>query len=341
MRRAVGIQTTTVIATIALVGLTLSIERAVAAAGAAAAADRAKLIGTYELVTMEEKDATGTWAPLPNYNSNGFITYAETGHMGVHIMSKVRARFATNPPSGEEAKAAMRGYAAYYGSFTVHDQERDKYLIHHRMGNLTPGAEADVRRYYEFITTPNGYPRLILTPPAPDGSKTNATRRIIWQRMPDAPLSAEEKKFVGFYKLRYTDSYRMKDGKEVFHGNRNESRAGTSFIIYTASGHMMVHLMDREGRTKYAGAEPTPEEALKAFRSYGGYFGRFRTYENHTPRFVYHTQHGHLTPGNYSEQQRFYQLTGNVLRLGGPPTVNEAGELAGGHLYWERQGPIK
>jgi hypothetical protein len=103
----------------------------------------------------------------------------------------------------------------------------------------------------------------------------------------------------------------------------------------------MVHLMDRQGRTKWAGAEPTPEEALKAYRSYGGYFGRFRTYENQNPPFVYHSQQGSLNPGGYGEQKRFYQFNGNILRLGGPPNLNAAGELAGGHLYWERLPPIR
>ena len=41
--------------------------------------------------------------------------------------------------------------------------------------------------------------------------------------------------------------------------DRSETRAGTSYIIYTPSGHMMVHLMNKEGRTKYAGAQPTYE----------------------------------------------------------------------------------
>jgi hypothetical protein len=103
----------------------------------------------------------------------------------------------------------------------------------------------------------------------------------------------------------------------------------------------MVHLMNREGRTNYAGAQPTPAEALQAYRSYSGYFGRFRTYENQHPRFVYHSQLGSLNPGGYSEQKRFYEFTGNILRLGAPTNLNDAGELVGGHLYWERQPPIR
>ncbi|PYR32276.1 MAG: hypothetical protein DMF90_23895 [Acidobacteria bacterium] len=104
-------------------------------------ADRSKLVGTFELVVTEVKDAaTGKWSPTPGFNSNGYIIYAATGHMGVHIMPKVRARFAANPPTGDEAQAALRGYAAYFGSFSVHDKERDRFVVHHRFGQINPGG---------------------------------------------------------------------------------------------------------------------------------------------------------------------------------------------------------
>lgn len=312
-------------------------------AGQSSGDDRSKFVGAYELVMTEVKDPkTGEWSRTPDFNSNGYIIYGDTGHMGVHIMPKVRTRFASNPPTGEEALNALRGYTAYFGSFAVNDKEKDKFVVHHRFGQMNPGGQVEVRRYYDFMTMPNGFQRLILTPPpAEGGGKDRATRRLVWQRMADAPLSAEAKKFVGFWRLLYTDSYRSKDGKETFHGDKVETRAGTSYIIYAASGHMMVHLMNREGRMKYAGAQPTPAEALAAYRSYTGYFGRFITYENHNPPFVYHSQQGSTNPGGYSEQKRFYQFNGNVLRLGGPPNLNANGEIAGGHLYWERQPRIK
>ena len=188
-----------------------------------------------------------------------------------------------------------------------------------------------------------GRERLILTPePKGGGGKEKATDRLIWERQQLAPLSVEQKKFVGFWKLLYTDDYRTKGAMEVFHGfedkpgGKDTHRAGTSYIIYTDSGHMMVILMDNSGRTRYEDAQPTALEALKAWTSIAGYFGRFVTYENQTPPYVIHSQQGATTPGTYSEQQRFYQFTGDVLRLGGPPNLNDAGELSGGHLYWQK-----
>ena len=309
------------------------------------AGDRARFVGTYSLVTTEVKDPkTGKWSQTPTFNSIGYITYSDTGHMGVHIMPKVRTRFAANIPTPEEAQAALRGYTAYFGSFSV--DEKEKAVTHNRVGQINPGGATTVKRFYDFVPDARfphgGYERLILTPaPANGGGKDQATNRLTWERMPEPPLSAEEKKFIGFHKLLYTDSYRTKDGKEVFHGDKVTARAGTSYIIYTPSGHMMVHLMPNSGRKPYAGAQPTPDESLAAYRSYTGYFGRYVTYENHTPRFVVHAQLGSLQPGGYSDQRRFYEFNGNVLRLGGPPSLNENGELAGGHLYWEKMPPIK
>jgi hypothetical protein len=147
--------------------------------GSAPAGDRAKFVGTYELVVTEVKDASGKWSPTPNFNSNGYIIYADTGHMGVHIMPKVRARFAANPPTGEEALAALRGYTAYFGSFSVNDKERDKYVIHNRFGQINPGGAVEVRRYYDFVTMPNGSQRLILTPP-PQMAAARTRRRAGW-----------------------------------------------------------------------------------------------------------------------------------------------------------------
>jgi hypothetical protein len=295
--------------------------------------DRGRFVGTYRLVTTEVRDATGKWSQTPNFHSYGYITYSDSGHMGVYIVPRGRPLFASAQPTPDEAQSALRGFTAYFGTFSVNDSAT--MVVHHRVGKINPGGDIDFKRFYEFEGD-----RLTLYPAPADGGKDKATNRLVWERMPNPPLSAEAKKFVGAYKLLYTDTYREKDGKEVFHGDKNYSRAGTSYIIYTPTGHMMAHLMNKEGRVPYAGAQPTPDEALKAYQTYGGYFGRFTTYENYKPVFVMHHQQGTPRPdAEVDATKRFYQFTGNTLRLAPPPAPNQAGEMTQTHLYWERLGP--
>lgn len=285
------------------------------------------LIGTYRLVTTEQRDAAGKWSPVPGYNSHGYITYSDQGYMAVHIMPKGRQPFAGDTPTPEEAQRAIMGYAAYYGPFTVH--EKESFVVHSRAGRFVPGGIVDAKRFYDFAGN-----RLHLTPGDDGRPKAEQTRRIVWERQPSATLSAEAKRFVGFRRLNYTDRFVEKDGKIISHAEKNEARAG-SYIIYTPTGHMMAHVMDKEGRKPYAGATPTPAEALATYRSYGGYFGRFTTHENEKPQYVIHHQEGRPNPAPPTDVTRFYMLTGNILRLSPPATKTPAGESGATHLYWE------
>ena len=297
-------------------------------ASAQADSERAQVVGTYQIVGRRTKDADGNWQAVEGFNSVGYITYGDTGHMGVNVMPKGRTPFADTQPTPEEAQTALQGYTAYYGPFSTHEDEDGKYLVHHRLATINPSGELDAKRYYHFKGD-----RLILTPAAADGSKTQATRQVVWQRLPDVELSEEAKRFVGFRQLLYTDRYSERDGLLLSHDQRNESRAG-SYIIYTPTGHMMVHLTPRGGRARYAGATPTPDEALEAYQTYGGYFGTFTTHENADPPYVVHHQEGRSRPSEPTDGVRLYQLDGDVLRLGGRPRV-EDGVATGGHLYWE------
>ena len=290
--------------------------------------ERARVVGTYQIVGRRTKDADGNWRAVEGFNSVGYITYSETGHMGVNVMPKGRTPFADTQPTPQEAQAALEGYSAYYGPFSTHEDEDGKYLIHHRRATINPSGELDAKRYYEFEGD-----RLTLTPAAADGSKRHATRQVVWQRLPDVELTEEAKRFVGFRQLLYTDRYAERDGQLVSHDQRNESRAG-AYIVYTPTGHMMVHLTPREGRARYAGATPTPDEALESYRTYGGYFGTFTVHEDADPPHVVHHQEGRSRPSEPADAVRLYQLDGDVLRLGGRPRV-EDGVATGGHLYWE------
>ncbi|MCE2515892.1 MAG: lipocalin-like domain-containing protein [Acidobacteria bacterium] len=328
-------RTTLIVA--ALVGLPLALagcagEAPEAAMEAAPAPSmRAPIVGTYQLVGRNVKDESGAWAPVEDFNSLGYITYSDRGYMAVNVMPLDREPFADDgEPTAEEVHAALQGYTAYYGPFSVEEDADGGYLIHHRIGQINPGGEVDAKRYYDIEGD-----RLILTPASETGMKSDAARQVVWERLPDVELSAEAQRFLGMRELLYTDSYVVEDGAPVESGNRNEDRAG-SWILYTPTGHMMVHLMAREGRTPYAGDTPTPEESLAAYRTYGGYFGPFTVHEDADPPYVVHHQEGRTRPvSGVTDAERLYQLDGDVLRLGGRPRTNEDGETVGGHLYWE------
>jgi hypothetical protein len=129
-----------------------------------------RFLGTWKLVSIV---SNGQIDPAYGEHPVGQIYYDGTGHMAAQIMpDRRRPRFAGSSPTPEEAKSAISGYVAYFGTFTV--DEKAHTVTHHRDGTLTPGmVGVDLVRSYEFDS--NG--RLILTPvEAP-------TRHLTWERM--------------------------------------------------------------------------------------------------------------------------------------------------------------
>ena len=69
-------------AAVVLVATLLGIDVSAGQAGGAAqgSGDRAKFVGTYELITTELKDeATGKWSPTPNFNLMGTSSTPKRG----------------------------------------------------------------------------------------------------------------------------------------------------------------------------------------------------------------------------------------------------------------------
>ncbi len=132
--------------------------------------DAKKLFGSWRLV---ETTSDGKVRPERGANPLGLITYHESGWMAAQIQpDRPPVGMAGAQPSGEEAKAALHGYTAYFGSFTV--DEAKKVVVHHRLGSVSPGWEKtpDYVRAYEF----EGPDRVVLRPV---GNK-NA---LVWERL--------------------------------------------------------------------------------------------------------------------------------------------------------------
>jgi hypothetical protein len=138
---------------------------------------------------------------------------------------------------------------------------------------------------------------------------------------------------VGFWKLV------PNQGQELDPAQRG--RRG--FIIYTASGHMAVHIMPG-GRQRYSGSAPTPEEAKAALRSYTCYFGPFDVNEQES--YVVHRRIAHTIPASIGTNgQRFYEFADKrlILRVFATtftvPTTMKAARSEGREpsmITWER-----
>jgi hypothetical protein len=110
-----------------------------------------RLIGTWRLVSHSNPDR----GPRPT----GLIYYDANGYMAAQIMfDRPRPKYAGTSPTPDEAKAAITGYTAYFGTYTINEQART--VTHHRTGNLNPGALGDFVRRYEFVSND----RVILSP---------------------------------------------------------------------------------------------------------------------------------------------------------------------------------
>ena len=82
---------------------------------------------------------------------------------------------AGDKPTGEEAKAALDGHIAYFGTYSVDEQART--VTHHRQGSVQPGDKGDLVRGYEFVGD-----RLILRPRHDRGSRLGTDQMSRQQR---------------------------------------------------------------------------------------------------------------------------------------------------------------
>jgi len=109
-----------------------------------------QFVGAWRLVASELQSPTGDLVPAENPATHGLLIYTSGGRMSVQLMGDERSPFAAFNPTVEEAHPAFMTYVAYYGTFSVNEEEQT--VTHHREGNLRPLSPSviDATRSYEF-----------------------------------------------------------------------------------------------------------------------------------------------------------------------------------------------
>ena len=260
---------------------------------AGAAIDKA-FVGTWRLARIELIGAEGQRmaAPAPpavgSENPIGLMICDAAGRFGATIMQSGRQKYAAAEPSPSEAKAALAGYIAYFGTYTVHPTQSSVAL--RIQGSLNPSETGTDRRH--AIQFSAG--RLAMT--LEDGA--NRRLRYVWERAPElAHLSPTHRRFIGFWQRTSTE--RRKATGALVSADRNR---GAGVLIFSASGYMAVHSM-QPGRKTFAAAQPTPEEAKAAIDTYGSaYFGPYTMYEDEHLEVTH--QIGVIDPGRVGTYAR-------------------------------------
>ncbi len=136
-----------------------------------------KLIGVYRIESVTRQTTDGESVPIDQYEK-AYIMYAPSGHMSVHLMRPGRSPYAGDRPTADEALAATRTYASYFGPFSVHEDEG--FVVHHRIGSENPaGTGTDAKRFYELNDT-----HLTLKPPVQSDSQGRQLQTALrWARI--------------------------------------------------------------------------------------------------------------------------------------------------------------
>ncbi len=136
-----------------------------------------RLFGFYRIEAVSRETSDGESMEAEQYDA-GYIIYAPSGHMSVHLMRPDRQPYAGDEPTAEEAQAAVQSYASYFGPFSVHETEG--YLVHHRIGNEDPaGTDTDAQRFYELTDTH----LMLRPPPTVDDEGRELQSTIRWVRV--------------------------------------------------------------------------------------------------------------------------------------------------------------
>lgn len=148
---------------------------------AAAQADpRAAFVGSWDLVSVENRASDGSVTLPFGDTPRGRISYTPDGFLSAHVMRDARAAFGDGAGlydgSATEKAAAYDSYIAYYGRYTV---DAAAGTVTHRIeGSLFPNwSDSAQTRHYAF----DGDTLILRSPPLDTGGKT-LTVHVVWRR---------------------------------------------------------------------------------------------------------------------------------------------------------------
>ena len=163
--------------TIGLCGATAAMAASLLASGTASGQQPLKeqLVGTWTLVSWEQKKSDGTKLERYGANPKGIAFFDVAGRYIITVMRSDRANYASNAlwqGTAEENKATADGTITYFGTYSVSDGDRG--IAIHIEGSSFPNWNGADQKRAVAITGD----RLTLTVRPPNGDIVD----VIWKR---------------------------------------------------------------------------------------------------------------------------------------------------------------
>ena len=140
---------------------------------------RARLVGTWKVLSSEEtlKDRTKRPHPILGPNGKAFLMYSADGYMCAQLMNSDRPSWKDkNHPTDEEKLSAFDGFFAYSGRYEINVEK--KYVAHLPEVSLTQDYIGTRQiRPYRFDGN-----RMIFEDKVEDGSEV-AAWQIVWEKV--------------------------------------------------------------------------------------------------------------------------------------------------------------
>ncbi len=121
--------------------------------------------------TPIEQHFHGFWR-LVSREADGMLCYHPSGAMSVQSAPRKPRPRVGDRPTPAEALAALDGYVAYFGTYTIDETART--VTHRPVGTVQPGPATPLVRAFELV----GPDRLVLRPVDRPGE-------IVWERIGD------------------------------------------------------------------------------------------------------------------------------------------------------------
>jgi hypothetical protein len=304
--------------------ITLSLRRAPRVAAAVSAAAFAgsgalnaqtanvanQLVSSWVLVSLEK--LPGSVTPGPTSAPRGLLVLDGAGNV-FEFFQATPAR-AQGAPVPAAALLTFDEYGGFWGKYTV-DPAANRMSFTAESGVSPSLNDLTFSRSFELVGD-----RLVVT--SAEEPQAQGHTRWVWQRFPTVEnLSPAYREVVGFWR-----NVGERQVVQATGAIERESQRGPALIVYTPAGFVGVHFPP-SGRTPFAGAAPTEEEAQAAMRGYIGYFGGLGVY----PGEVSHNILSGIPNMGGAILRRYAEITGDelVVRIQGTVrTSNEPPRLA-------------